>query len=452
MHILFLCDEGDIVTGSPGGLLRPMSTPVAQTVPGISTLPTRVRVRARSQVLDAERFVGATLAICLLLQRFALPFGTLAISVATPLVLLLCLWGLIRGVLTIERRRAACFCGLVAVGLIVSAVQLDFPVAFAPRMSLNSLIYWLAITGFAIFRLREPIDESRFFRIVNYWLGFVAIAGVGEFVAQFVGLKLFSFTGLVPPQLLIEHQYAVVIPLEGAGIVRSNGFFLVEPSVFSQFMAIGIIIEWLCFRRPIWLAAFFAGLLASISGTGWMILSAYLVQSVFTSGRRDVLRVLGLAIACIAALVIASFVLPEVTGTLFGRVDEFSEPGSSGYARFITPFMAINQVLHRAPWTFFTGIGPGAASKLLLAFKYWLNTPIKVLLEYGIFGLIFYLSLLLVATRTRRQTTLVMPLLVLLMFTGGYQEFSPILFPVLLITSVAFLRGTGGRPQRTGQA
>src|SRR3981081_2945125 len=117
-----------------------MSTPVAQTIPGMSALATRARVRSRSRVLNAERFVGAILAICLLLQRFALPFGILSISVATPLVLLLCVWGLMRGVVTIERRRAACFCGLLAVALVASAAQIDYPLALAPRLSLNSLI------------------------------------------------------------------------------------------------------------------------------------------------------------------------------------------------------------------------------------------------------------------------------------------------------------------------
>ena len=115
-------------------------------------------------------------------------------------------------------------------------------------------------------------------------------------------------------------------------------------------------------------------------------------------------------------------------------------------------FITLREVLHQVPWAFFTGLGPGAATKLLLAFKYWLNTPVKVLLEYGIFGLIFYASLLLVATRKRRQTALVLPLFALLMFTGGYQEFSPILFPVLLITSVAFLGGASERLQRTSPA
>ena len=115
--------------------------------------------------------------------------------------------------------------------------------------------------------------------------------------------------------------------------------------------------------------------------------------------------------------------------------------------------MVASAVLEAAPRVVFTGIGPGAATDLVLPFRYWLNTPVKLLLEYGVLGLGFYLLLLLTATRTPRQTRLIVPLFVLLMFTGGYQQFSPILFPVLLLLDVAFLRADGradesGRPRQ----
>ncbi len=320
------------------------------------------------------------------------------------------------------------------------AVQTSYPVAFSPRSSLNSLLYWLLITGFAVFRLRQPLEELRFFGAVQRWLLVVAAAGVLQFIAQFAGLSLFTFRGFVPMRFLIESQYNVVIPLGIGGIVRANGFFLVEPSVFSQFMALGIIIEWLCFRR-LWPAVLlFTGLLASVSGTGWLVLATFMIQSMFTSRPRDAMRAIGFALVCGMALAIASVVIPDVTDVLFGRAGEFSESGSSGYARFITPFLVLRHVLTADPLSFWTGLGPGASTELLLNFRYWLNTPTKILIEYGIFGLFSYTALLLLARRTPVQARLVLPLLVLLMFTGGYQEFSPILFPVLLIATTAFLQ------------
>jgi hypothetical protein len=406
----------------------------------------RPRPRARRSVLTAERFVSALLFICLILQRFAVPFGSLALSVAAPLGLLLAAWGLASGVLTIDRRRAGYFLGLCMIALVATAVHANLQVAIAPRTSLNSLIYWLAITSLAALRLRTPIPEERFFDLVSFWLTVVAVAGLLAFVGQFVGLTLFTFSHIVPERFLIENQYAVVIPLPGSGFLRANGFFLVEPSVFSQFMAVGLIVEWLYFRRPWRLALYAAALLSAVSGTGWLVLGAFLVRSSLTTSPRNAARTLALVVICVAAVVVAGWILPAITESLTGRMDELSETGSSGYARFVTPFMALGAVLRAAPWSAVTGLGPGASQGMWLPFQYWLNTPVKIMIEYGALGLSFYIGLLLAAARTARQGLLVVPLIVLLMFTGGYQEFPPILFVVILITTVAALREEGRRP------
>jgi hypothetical protein len=401
---------------------------------------TTLREQAHSGWLTAERFVGLTLGICLFLQRLALPYGSLAVSLATPLVLLLSGWGLMVGILTVDRRRVAFFLGLVACGLVATAVHASYPLAIAPRTSLNSLIYWLAMTAFAVLRLSTPMDERRFFSLLGILLELVAIAGIAEFVAQLVGLRLFSFSGLVPANLLIEREYDVLAPIPGTGLLRSNGFFLVEPSVFSQFMALGVIVEWLLFRRPARLVLYLVGLLVSVSGTGWLVLCVFVVELAFVTGALGALRAMILIAACILMVALASLVMPDITGVLTERSGELTVQGSSAYQRFVTPFMVLTQVLNAAPWSILTGIGPGASEQLLVAFFYQLNTPVKVMLEYGVPGLVFYLLLLLDAARTSTQWLLIAPLFMLLMFTGGYQQFSPILFPVLLIGTVALLQ------------
>jgi len=419
--------------------------------PGFAVTRPPVRAVTTGSKLTAARFTGALLAVCLLAQRFAVPVGSKELSVAAPIGLLLAAWGVGVQVLVIDRRRAACFLGICTMAMIATAAHANMPVSIAPRISLFSLVYWLAISGVATLRFREKMSEARFFDIVSTWLVIVAAAGVLAFIGQFVGLTLFTFSHLVPARWLIERQYAVVIPLPGTSILRANGFFLVEPSVFSQFMAVGIVIEWLTFRRLPRMLLFLTGLLTSVSGTGWLVLATFLARSVLTGSPRNVLRVLALIAICIAAITAAGVLLPTITASLFDRVHELSQPGSSGYARFITPFMALHRVLRDAPaWSVLTGLGPGASQALLLPFRYQLNTPIKILMEYGVFGLSSYAGLLLLARRSARQSALLVPLLVLLMFTGGYQEFPPILFPVVLMTTVAFL-GTAAEPLPGGR-
>lgn len=407
----------------------------------------------RPQWLTSARFTASTLFACLILQRFALPFGSLALSIAAPVGLLLMAWGVTTGVLSFDRRRLACFLGLFGIALLATALHDNMPVSIAPRISLNSLVYWLLITGFATVRFATPMPEEEFFAVTSRWLTVVAAAGVIAFVGQFVGLTLFTFSHIVPERFLIEREYAVVDAISGTHILRANGFFLVEPSVFSQFMALAVIIEFLYFRRPLQMGLYAAGLLVSVSGTGWLVLVAFALSLVVTGSPRRMGKAVALVGVFALAVIIASMVLPAITHGLLDRSNELSESGSSGYARFVTPFMALFYVLHDVPRSLLTGLGPGASQDMLLPFRYWLNTPVKITIEYGVLGLTFYLGLLLTARRTTRQRLLVLPLMVLLMFTGGYQDFPPVLFSVLLIMTVPVLReDTPVRSAAAGEA
>lgn len=406
---------------------------------GAGTNPARSR-------LTPTGFSYAVLFMCICLQRFAIPvFGGLKVSLATPLVLGLAVWGLSSRILALDRRRTGFFFGICAMAAISLAAQVSVPVAIAPRTSLPSFAYWLLITSFATLRFREEMDEEAFFRVVSVCLTGLAIAGILQFVLQFVGLRMFEFAGLVPSNLLIEDQFAVVIPFGDTAFDRSNGFFLVEPSVFSQFMAIGIVVETLYTRHSrhlLRLALCFGGLLVSLSGTGWMVLGSFVFVLAFTSGSRGLLSAAILVLGIAFAMAIALLVVPDVANGILDRTSEFTLPGTSGNERFVTPFMALSAVLDAAPWTFFTGIGPGASEQILVPFFYRLNTPVKILMEYGIGGLFFYLSLLISGTRPRRQWLLLTPLLTLLLIAGGYHQFSPALFLVLLLGTVATLRAS----------
>ncbi len=410
----------------------PAARPI-RAIPVTSLQPSVWRGR-----LGVNAFTWGTLFCCLVLQRFAIPAGGLKISVATPLVLGLAAWALASGTLVIERRRMALYCGLCAVALFSVATQINLPLAMAPRMSLTSLYYWLAVTAFAVLRFRHSVSETAFFRIVSLALAALAVAGLAQFVLQFVGLSFFSFVGIVPDQFLIEEQYNVTIPID-RGLNKSNGLFLVEPSVFSQFMAVGVVVEALYFRRAAFLALFFAALLFSMSGTGWMVLGSYIVVLAISAGRRGLVGAILLAAGCALAFTALSVALPDFADMMSGRVYEFTLPGTSGHERFVTPFLALQDLLNAAPWVSVTGVGPGASEQLMIPYVYHLNTPIKVLMEYGIFGLMLYLGLLTWGTRTKRQATLLAPLMVLLLLTGGYHQFSPILFAVLLIGTVAYV-------------
>ena len=386
------------------------------------------------------RFTLLLLGACLFLQRFGLPLGDQSLSIVGPVGLGLAGYELLRGNLLLNRTRSAVFMGLVGLALLGAAWHDMGPGAFDAGPSEKSLIQFLLLTAFATLSFAVPVDERAFFGCVNRLLGIVAAAGLLQFAAQFAGLRLFAFADFLPDRWLIESGYNLAIPTGIGDVLKSNGFFLVEPSVFSQFMALGLIIEVLNFRRPLQLALFVGGLLLSFSGTGWIVLASFLAFGGLRLGPRGV-RLIALAASVLAAAGVALLLLaPDFAGAFQSRLGEISQPGTSGHMRFVTPFWFINDVLAREPSALFTGIGAGVSEKMSFPYAFTVNTPIKVFAEYGAPLLLAYLALFALARRTLNQAALFVPCMLLFLFTGGYQQFPPILFPVLLFVAVARLK------------
>ena len=389
---------------------------------------------------QALLFVTVVVASSVLLQRFGLPAGEKAISVVGPIGLGFAALGLMQGTLCFSKARLPAFLALCLLAMLGMAWHQAVPGAFPIPPSLQSVLQFLILSSFATLSFSEPLPERVFFRRVNAVLGFVAAAGIVQFVAQFAGVRLFSFRGIVPNVLLFENGYNLQIPTGIGSLLKSNGFFLLEPSIFSQFMALALIIEAVSLRRLRFLLLFTGGLVLSMAGTGWLVLAAFLASTVFSMGKRGVLilfaGLVGLALVGAVVLVAA----PDVAAALGGRLDEISRPSTSGHLRFITPFWVVGDVLAQDPSVFWLGMGGGVVERLTLAYEYTVNTPVKIMLEYGLPALLAYVALLSLGRKTRAQWAVLAPCLVLLLLTGGYQQLPPVLFPVLLVMSVARLR------------
>ena len=97
-----------------------------------------------------------------------------------------------------------------------------------------------------------------------------------------------------------------------------------------------------------------------------------------------------------------ALVLPETAESFLTRTVEFSTSGTSGHERFVRPFHIVLIALEAAPWAILTGLGSGATDNLAVPFAYFLITPAKILLEYGLPGLALYMALILASKRTAR--------------------------------------------------
>jgi hypothetical protein len=280
----------------------------------------------------------------------------------------------------------------------------------------------------------------------------MAIAGILQFFAQFIGVELFAFTGILPSSILFEAGYNLQIPTGVGSLLKSNGFFLIEPSTFSQVMAMGLIIEILAFKRIAYLALFIAGLLLSFSGTGWIVVGSFIISAGLAMGWRGIVIAGATVILLTVLLGVGSYFLPDMAAAMQDRVSEISRPGTSGHLRFITPFWALDDMLTERPSAALIGLGAGVSERLNLSYEYDVNTPIKIALDYGFPALMAYVLLFVGGRKSPIQSAILAPCCILFFFTGGYQQFPPILFLILLLISVARLRPAPDGPPPTKQS
>ena len=384
-------------------------------------------------------FVFSIFTICLFLQRFGLTFGDQSLNAVGPIGLALAVVGLACGNLVFNARRLTIYLVMLAIIFVGNAIDVASPLPFVGNGSFGSLLQFVMITGFAVLSFNRAIDEQKFFRLAQKFFLIIAVAGTLQFLAQLAHISVFSFAAYLPPSILVENGWNLEI-LSGVGdLLKSNGFFLVEPSVMSQFMAIAIAIELLYFRRSIYLTAFIIGLLLSLSGTGGLVLLAFALAATLKLGWRGI----ALALLLIAMLIIATtlivFTAPDFSEAIQDRFSEISIPGTSGHMRFVTPFWLLNDMFGRVPAAIFLGIGAGTSEHLTMPYNYDVNTPVKISLEFGIPVFIAYVALFVTGRRTKRQGVLVLPCLVLLMLTGAYQQFAPVVFLIALLLCVARL-------------
>ena len=385
-----------------------------------------------------SHFITLILICSLLFQRFGVPFGSTAVNIAGPIALATCAYFLYVHVLRIELSRLIIFLGMLCCTMLGYTLSLGGMVPFNAQFNLPSVIQFLAITFFAVFRFARPVPEEWFFRKVSVFFAFIAVCGIIQFFIQFAGVSIFSFADYLPSSMLFEKGWNLVIPSGIGELNKSNGFWLIEPSTTSQVMAMAIIIEVLYMRRAFYLALFGLEFVLSFSGTGGIVLASFIVSLAARLGLR------GLALALLLVLVVGflavttAMIYPDITNVMLSRLDEFNTPGSSGFDRFVTPFWLISDVWSQFPSAILTGIGGGASERLSMAYEYTVNTPIKITIEYGLPALMLYTAYFLTATRTVRQSVLVLPGLVLMMLTGSYLQFAPVITLISLLLCVAF--------------
>ena len=333
---------------------------------------------------------------CTVLQRFGLSLGPIAVSLAFAVMYAVVIGALLARRLEVAPERFIVY----SICVLVAAAALAVNRNFAPggdASSLTSFLLLLALHLPLVFRITTttPATEQPALKYLADIAFFCAVCGIVQFYAQFFirAPWLFDFSMFVPDMLRAPGEFNTAIGMDGR--YKSNGFFFREPSGFSYTVALGLIIEWLRYKRPLRLAMLGLALLLSYSGTGLLTLAIALL---FPLGAKSVVRVA--TVGVVAALVY--WLLGDALNLSFTleRVHEFESERSSGYIRYVAPLRFVLDHLGDTPWSAWLGHGPGTISRASrLAYEFHDPTWAKLLYEYGMLGFTAFVALMLIMMR-----------------------------------------------------
>lgn len=376
-----------------------------------------------------DRLLILTLLIApTLLQRFAFPFASSKVPISIA-----CFYAALAVFLALRQRVIVDAGRFVLFGLFVTSACITAYVNRASASSL-SLAFLLLIYAPFVLRLNLRLDDYHaMMKVFQSLIAFAVVCGIVQFAIQFVlgPLAMFPFDLLLPPDWFTQ-GYNLRIPVsEGAGYLKSTGLFFLEPSHFSQIAALALIIEMVLFRRPWWLLLFLTGVFLSFSGTGVMLL-LLVGPLAFLNSRSFPLIAIAAGVGLV--LIVAGDYLQISAFT--DRLQTFSNPQSSAYARFIAPLVIFMDQFEAGGLRLLFGHGAGTADFVTgyTDFESHDTSWIKLVWEYGLVGAAAFAGFFLYVLFARAPNRIIAcAFLVQFLILGGYLLAPHVQFLIVLL-------------------
>lgn len=327
-------------------------------------------------------FVTATL-----LSKFApLAPGIPPIGLLFPVTLLALGAGLLTGRMQVVSGRLVFFLLMLSVLSLVQVWRGDL-------FSLTSLAM-MAMLGFAYVPAAQPaaaggnsVDSAAAINFFCNLSAVIALLGIVQFCLQFVGGTALAFPieTYVPDALRTQGYNDMARLYYGSSIYKATGFVMLEPSVFCQLCALGLVGELVSKNRSLRLALYAGAIVVSYSGTGLIVLAMVLPLFVVMYRRWDLL-LKGLLLLGVLALLAEPLNL-DVT---LGRVGEFNSGGSSGFMRFVGWQSLFADRLWNSPEHALFGYGSGTYFDAAEGYAAGEMAHAKIIFEFGVLGALLY--------------------------------------------------------------
>jgi hypothetical protein len=376
----------------------------------------------------SKLFVHIALIGCLILQRFCVFVSGSPIYFCVPIFLGLLAWLWFTQRAEIRPLSFVLYLCFAVVGLISTFVALNNPDVRLSGISIGSLLSILSIYIGLTMRPTARFDGSVIFDVLVLYIRILAVCGIVQYLIQFAGIRVFAFMTVFPPlkPFLIEpfFNYHPVIHY-GSDILRSNGLFLLEPSTFSQILVLGFLADFFVRRDWRFMPIYALAYLTTYAGTGLLaFVIAAAIAIIIAPREAPRLAVFG----AIGALLIitAALLFPAQFEGLAGRANELTATGSSGYARYVSQFSALETILGETRTVI--GYGPGALERSVFYPQGSGNPAFKLFVDYGFFGMAVFAAFF-IATLWRSWLALITLFLLVNFQLGG----GNLLFPPLVI-------------------
>jgi hypothetical protein len=340
----------------------------------------RGRISEQARRTQLIRLCEIQLWGAILLSRLAVPFGGGKQIQATWIFAFICF-------LIIGFRANWAVSGLRLAGLACLAVVIMFETFYIHHeYSPLSILYLFGIYAPLCLTLpslsRQDLPEiwASFIRLATV----LAIGGLVQVVLQFIVRGYFLDPVALLPKMFqlsnyVTHYQTSIGPIS---FVKPNGLFALEPSFFSQFIGLGLIGEFVYFRRPKVVALLIAALSISFAGTGVVVL---LFGVPFL--KQAPKWIFGILLAG----VVWSLAVGDAGRDFYARrLNEFEEPGTSGNARFVRPYQRVWETWQRSSRDAAFGIGAGQSGDQGAVYESSFPPLAKATMEFGLFGLIAF--------------------------------------------------------------
>lgn len=298
--------------------------------------------------------------------------------------------------------------------IVTGAAQLSIPrfvfyTAFLAVMLLSTILnsggfstmsMFLVAGIYAMFLFPVQLEDQsyiRFFRLLANVATFICLLGAAQYAVQFVWSPewLFSWRTVVPEAFLIEYNTLNEVRY-GSQIFKANGFFLMEASFQSQLAARVLLICIFILKDFRYVIPLGIGMLTSYSGTGMILFAIFgLAPLLYLFIRHSRFRVLLPVVLLLCPLAVALLWERLNLGLFIDRLGEFSDPRSSGYARFVSSQIMLDIFSNSNLLKLLFGAGPGASEVYAQGVQStgatFASTWIKLIVEYGMIGFSLFL-------------------------------------------------------------